>query len=66
MRGEALCLALRDEGKVPDCVHGAALDDEEEDLGGVGEAGEDEEGEDEGLEEGGDAAIDDAQDGQAD
>ena len=66
MRGEALGLALGNEAEIPDCAHGAALDDEEEDLGGVGEAGEDEEGKDEEFERGGDAAVDDSEDGEAD
>ncbi|KAL9100060.1 MAG: hypothetical protein Q9163_004518 [Psora crenata] len=58
VRGEAARFALRDQAQVPDCSHGPALDDEEQDLGAVAEAGEHEKGPDEDSKRRGRAAAD--------
>jgi len=53
------------DGGVPDGAHGPALDEEEEDLDGVGEGGEEEEGVQKvGCVEAG--AVDEAEDGEVD
>lgn len=51
---------------MPDRAHGPALDDEEDDLGGMAEAGEDEEGPEEYLQGARADVVDDSKDCQAD
>ena len=65
-RAEALCSACLLELRMPDRAHGPALDDEEEDLGCVAEAGEGEEGPEEDFEGDGAHVADDAEDCEAD